>query len=148
MEPAKEFVPGMGNPKARKWKTIYPAYINSTKTLDEGRRIPKSKALENPTILEIGEICAYFKLNAEIQPDKMYPKDWMNPGRVKVELIKEDGKLANPAVKNKKDLMLKLGELIPKLKSRASGAGSKGATTQGTTETAGDGKKKKNKKRG
>lgn len=33
------------------------------------------------------------------QPMKSHPKDWENPGRVKV-LLREDGKLVNPAIKN------------------------------------------------
>jgi len=72
----------------------------------------------------------------------MYPKDWMNPGRVKVELVTEAGQQANPNVKNKKDLLKKLAELIPKLKSRVAGGGSQ--TTQGGDEAGG--KKKKNKR--
>jgi len=71
----------------------------------------------------------------------MYPKDWMSPGRVKIELVTEAGKPANPSIKNKKDLLNKMAELIPKLKSRVIG----GQSTPGE-DTTGGSKKKKNKR--
>jgi len=142
MDTTPKDVLGLSNPKVRRWKSIYPAYIDSAKTLDQGRKIAKTKGIENPTIQEIGEICQYYKLNFALEPHKMYPKDWMNPGRVKVELVTEAGQQANPNVKNKKDLLKKLCELIPKLKSRVTGGGSQ--TTQGGDEAGG--KKKKNKR--
>jgi len=41
-----------------RWICIYPSYINVKKTLQEGRRIPKSKAVDNPTDMEIGDVLA------------------------------------------------------------------------------------------
>ena len=32
---------------------VYPSYINSKSTVQEGRRIPKDKAVEDPNILEM-----------------------------------------------------------------------------------------------
>lgn len=39
-----------------RWICIYPAYINSKKTLAQGRRINKDKAVENPTHQEIRDV--------------------------------------------------------------------------------------------
>ena len=39
-----------------RWSTIFPAYLNKKKTVAEGRRIPKEKAVENPNITEIAEV--------------------------------------------------------------------------------------------
>ena len=36
---------------------------------------------------------------ADTQPNKTYPSDWQNPGRVKVQFVK-DGRFFNPIVKN------------------------------------------------
>lgn len=46
----------------KKWNIIYPIYINSKKTIAEGRRISAAKACENPTCLEIADCCNHFKI--------------------------------------------------------------------------------------
>ena len=38
-------------------------------------------------------------LKTVFEPGKMHPKDWANPGRVRV-LVKEDGKARSARVKN------------------------------------------------
>jgi signal recognition particle subunit SRP19 len=45
-----------------KWVVLYPAYLNSKKTLAEGRRISSSQGVENPTPTEILDCCNYLKL--------------------------------------------------------------------------------------
>uniref|UniRef100_A0A2K6FN05 Signal recognition particle 19 kDa protein n=1 Tax=Propithecus coquereli TaxID=379532 RepID=A0A2K6FN05_PROCO len=49
---------------------IYPAYLNNKKTIAEGRRIPISKAVENPTATEIQDVCKSVMLYAA----EMIPK--------------------------------------------------------------------------
>lgn len=51
----------------KKWVVFYPIYINSKKTLAEGRRINASKACENPTCTEIYDCCAHLKLPCAIE---------------------------------------------------------------------------------
>lgn len=51
----------------KKWIVLYPIYINSKKTVAEGRRIAVAKACENPTCVEIGDCCAYLKLPYAIE---------------------------------------------------------------------------------
>ncbi|KAE8635621.1 hypothetical protein XENTR_v10002686 [Xenopus tropicalis] len=74
---------------------IYPAYLNSKKTIAEGRRIPIEKAVQNPTCSEIADICRANKLNAVVEGDKMYTREWNRDtqfrGRVRVQLRNEDG---------------------------------------------------------
>lgn len=54
--------PASATPQApsdhKKWTVIYPVYINSRKTVQEGRRIGKTEAVENPSVNEIAEVCA------------------------------------------------------------------------------------------
>lgn len=57
----------MPNNNIKKWVVVYPVYINSKKTIAEGRRINVSKACENPTCAEIGDCCAHFKLPFAIE---------------------------------------------------------------------------------
>ena len=40
-----------------RWVCVYPAYLNSRKTVQQGRRISKSRAIENPTCPEIKDVC-------------------------------------------------------------------------------------------
>ncbi|CAE7865693.1 SRP19 [Symbiodinium sp. KB8] len=40
-----------------KWQIIYPNYINSKKTVQEGRRIGVDKACEHPRAFEMAEVC-------------------------------------------------------------------------------------------
>lgn len=42
--------------------TFYPNYINSKKTVQEGRRIIKELACEDPIADELSEVCVYLKL--------------------------------------------------------------------------------------
>uniref|UniRef100_A0A8C8YSK2 Signal recognition particle 19 kDa protein n=1 Tax=Prolemur simus TaxID=1328070 RepID=A0A8C8YSK2_PROSS len=57
---------------------IYPAYLNNKKTIVEGRRIPISKAVENPTATEIQDVCSAVGLNVFLEKNKMYSREW-NP---------------------------------------------------------------------
>ncbi|RRT37551.1 hypothetical protein B296_00053141 [Ensete ventricosum] len=88
----------------KKWKVIYPVYINSKKTVAEGRRIGVTKACENPTCIEIGDCCSYLKIPFAIELDKAYPRDFMQRGRVRVQLKREDGSLCNSEIDSSKDL--------------------------------------------
>ena len=54
-------------PNIKKWVVMYPVYINSKKTMAEGRRIGVAKACENPTCAEIGDCCSYLKLPFAIE---------------------------------------------------------------------------------
>ncbi|CAK9169275.1 unnamed protein product [Ilex paraguariensis] len=101
-------------PNIKKWIVFYPIYINSKKTIAEGRRINASKACENPTCVEIGDCCSYLKLPFAIEIDKAYPRDFMQRGRVRVLLKKEDGTLCHPAISSRKQLMLHVAELVPR----------------------------------
>ena len=54
-------------PNIKKWIVLYPVYINSKKTMAEGRRIGLSKACENPTCAEIADCCGYLKIPFAIE---------------------------------------------------------------------------------
>lgn len=54
---------------------IYPAYIDSSLSRKEGRRVPKSIAVYNPRIEEIIKAAEELGLNPIVE-DSMYPKLW------------------------------------------------------------------------
>nr|CAD1838178.1 unnamed protein product [Ananas comosus var. bracteatus] len=128
----------------KKWIIIYPVYVNSKKTIAEGRRISAANACENPTCIEISDCCAHLKLPHAIELDKAYPRDFMQRGRVRVQLKREDGTLTNPAIATRKQLMLQIAELIPKHQGRMKKQEpASSSATAGTSKSGKGGKKKK-----
>ena len=60
------------NTSTIKWKVIYPIYMNSKKTIAEGRRLPVNKGVENPTAVELYEVCKYLGLPTELEVIQYY----------------------------------------------------------------------------
>ncbi|QOR94312.1 signal recognition particle protein Srp19 [Thermosphaera chiliense] len=89
-------------------KTIlYPAYIDSTLSRSEGRRIPSSSAVPSPSIEEIYNAAAKLGLNPVVENDKAYPGRWWVKGRVVVD--KKYGKI---------DLLKKIAAEIKESRAR------------------------------
>jgi len=102
-----------------KWICIYPVYINSKKTMKEGRRLPKSQAVDNPTASEIAEVCRQLGFLVKLEGEKSYSRDFLLKGRVRVQL-KVDGNPVNALIPSRKSLMKKVAIQIPKLPQRGS----------------------------
>ena len=87
---------------------IYPAYLNN-KTIAEGRQIPISKAVESPTATEIQDVRSAVGLNAFLEKNKMYSREWNRDvqyrGRVRVQLKQEDGSLCLVQFPSRKSVM-------------------------------------------
>ncbi|CAJ1952922.1 unnamed protein product [Sphenostylis stenocarpa] len=130
-------------PNIKKWIVMYPIYINSKKTMAEGRRIVVAKACENPTCAEIGDCCSYLKLPFAIEIDKAYPRDFMQRGRVRVLLKKEDGTLYNPSISSRKQLMLRVAEMVPRHHGRTKKQETASTSTTGPSNKSGKGGKKR-----
>lgn len=81
------------------FQCLYPVYFDATRTRAEGRRVPRDLAVLNPLAREIVNACRDLRLQTLFEPEKMHPKDWANPGRVKVQL-----KDSAAGVKNKHQL--------------------------------------------
>lgn len=62
------------SPKIFRWICIYPAYLNSKKTLAEGRRLPKKYCVENPTHQEIRDVLVTTGLRVGVE-NKLYPRE-------------------------------------------------------------------------
>merc|ERR1712235_20508 len=58
------------------WNTIYPVYINSKRTRNEGRRIPVDLCCEDPTINELESV---FKLKFNYPNEKMIRENKYHP---------------------------------------------------------------------
>ncbi|ROT42487.1 signal recognition particle, SRP19 subunit [Sodiomyces alkalinus F11] len=95
---------------------LYPVYFDATRTRAEGRRVASHLAVRNPLAREIVNACAALRLPTLFEPAKSHPKDWGNPGRVKVRIPSDAAKGRSPAaaptrpVENKHHLYLLVAE--------------------------------------
>ena len=51
----------------KEWQVIYPSYINSKRTIAEGRRLPREHCCENPSLVDMKQVCEFLKLPCEIE---------------------------------------------------------------------------------
>ncbi|XP_015778299.1 PREDICTED: signal recognition particle 19 kDa protein-like [Acropora digitifera] len=88
-----------------RWIIVYPAYLNSRRTVEQGRRVPKNKAADNPTVIEIRDVCQSQGLRCEVE-NKHYPKDSAKDalckGRVRVQLKNSDSSFVNEKFQSSK----------------------------------------------
>jgi len=65
---------------------IWPAYLDSTKTIKEGRRIPRNLGVPSPKTLEIEEALEKLGLEHELVTEASYPKTpWLKTGMILVK---------------------------------------------------------------
>lgn len=60
-------------------------------------------AVQNPLAREIVDAVQLLGLDTVFEPGKLHPRDWSNPGRIRV-LVKEGGRVRNRGVKNSMSL--------------------------------------------
>lgn len=129
---------------------IYPNYIDSKKKISEGRRIPLERACESPNVGEIADSCNIgLGLRAEYEL-KFYSRDFLVPGRVRIQLFNPDGKPCNSEIPNRRVLMMKVAQLVPKHPGRsekAKAAAAKAAAVQQPASNSSKGGKKGKKGR-
>ncbi|MEM2952872.1 MAG: signal recognition particle subunit SRP19/SEC65 family protein [Candidatus Bathyarchaeia archaeon] len=64
---------------------LWPAYFDSTKARDEGRKIPKNLAVPSPKISELKEAIEKLGLEHELVLEASYPKTpWLKTGMILV----------------------------------------------------------------
>lgn len=85
--------------KIKKYQCLYPLYFDANRSRAQGRRVAKEFAVRNPLAREIVDAVQLLGLDTVFEPGKTHPKDWSNPGRVRV-LVKENGSVRNRAVQN------------------------------------------------
>ncbi|KAI0031322.1 signal recognition particle, SRP19 subunit [Vararia minispora EC-137] len=101
----------------KKWTCIYPIYIDAKQPYATGaRRVTRAKAVWHPLSKDIAEAAVRLGLAALNEAQKAHPRDWENPGRVRVQW-KKDGRLVNPAIKSKKQLLEMISFQIQCVKS-------------------------------
>lgn len=109
--------------KVRDWQVIWPAYIDHSKTREQGRCIPKSKAATAPTLREIVDALVSLGFDAVAEENKRYPRDTLEYGRVRF-LLKKEHVPVHPELHSKHAVCKSIGEIIRKHPSRARAASS------------------------
>lgn len=85
-----------------RWTCLYPIYLDAKRPYGTGqRRIERAKSLWWPLSKDIADAANRLGLGTLHEVNKSHPRDWENPGRVRVQW-KKDGKLVNPAIKSSK----------------------------------------------
>ncbi|KAK4155034.1 signal recognition particle, SRP19 subunit [Chaetomidium leptoderma] len=90
----------------KSFQCLYPVYFDATRTRAQGRRVPRTLAVANPLAIEIVQACANLRLQTVLEAGKLHPKDWANPGRVKVNLRQATPQTPQTVVNNKHHLYL------------------------------------------
>eukprot|EP00002_Diphylleia_rotans_P021186 TRINITY_DN4126_c0_g1_i1.p1 TRINITY_DN4126_c0_g1~~TRINITY_DN4126_c0_g1_i1.p1 ORF type:complete len:140 (-),score=29.13 TRINITY_DN4126_c0_g1_i1:262-681(-) len=128
------------------WVMVYPVYLNNKLSAQQGRRLPHSKCVDNPTIQELFEACrklGYGESLLKVEPMKAYSRDYTQRGRVQIRLKLENGDLTNQEIPNRKALFSSLASAIMELPTRRSQASS---SAQASGDKGKKGPAKKGKK--
>lgn len=95
-----------------KFQCIYPSYLDSTKSIKFGRRIPSHLAVPRPTLSDLSSALQLLSVRHVVQPYKGYSRDpttlWDNPGRLLVDVSQY----------NKSSLLKLMAARIPTLSTR------------------------------
>ncbi|KAJ5641840.1 Signal recognition particle SEC65 subunit [Penicillium lividum] len=96
----------------RHYQCLYPVYFDKSRSRAEGRKVGSELAVENPLARDIVDAVQMLGLKAGLEPEKLHPKDWANPGRVRVLLKDENGRLTNSQIKNKHHLFILVAQYL------------------------------------
>jgi signal recognition particle subunit SEC65 len=154
---------------------IYPVYLDGTRPMRLGRKLPKSQCCEGlPHAQALAVVVNQIPLPFILEPNKAHPRDTWVRGRLRVKLWQDrkkgtaedskdgdpDDKVPiNPNFKTRKDLLIHLGKEVQVMKekmdeanalaaaARAAEEGSDGAAGGAGGAKAADKKKKDKKKK-
>ncbi|KAJ5682989.1 Signal recognition particle SEC65 subunit [Penicillium macrosclerotiorum] len=94
------------------YQCLYPVYFDKSRSRADGRKVGSELAVENPLARDIVDAVQMLGLQAGLEPEKLHPKDWANPGRVRVLLKNENGQLVNSKIKNKHHLYILVAQYL------------------------------------
>ena len=65
---------------------VWPAYINSSISRKDGRKLSKEEAVEEPKLREITQVLRKLKIQHQVEQRKSFPSSWWeHSGRVVVK---------------------------------------------------------------
>ncbi|KAF2969472.1 hypothetical protein GQX73_g4136 [Xylaria multiplex] len=102
--------PGLQPTDIKDYQMLYPVYFDATRSRAEGRRVPSNLAVKNPLAREIANACAALRLSPVFEAHRTHPKDWANPGRVRVAL--KEARARSHPIKNKHHLYVVVAKYL------------------------------------
>ncbi|KAI8099361.1 signal recognition particle, SRP19 subunit [Halteromyces radiatus] len=94
------------------WVCVYPCYIDVDKSVNEGRKIVKEKAVKNPHAYHMAVAVQQLGLTV-VYEGKCHPRDWANPGRVRVQLKNKNNFFINNDIITRKQLFYAIAARLP-----------------------------------
>lgn len=134
------------------WLQIYPIYIDAKQPFKSGcRRIAREKSVWWPLSMDIAQAASILGLNVVHEAQAFHPRDWANPGRVRInwkEAVKQRAQ-----IKTKKQLLEVLSgiiqqrrpELVPKIKTQDMAQGSEATQVASSSKVPAPSKHKQRK---
>ncbi|GAA5965008.1 hypothetical protein JCM3765_004826 [Sporobolomyces pararoseus] len=102
------------------WDMIYPIYVDTKQPQQDGcRRVSKSVGLEWPLAEQMAKACRMIGYETVFEPLKCHPKDWANPGRIRVQMKKPDGSPTIPSITTKRILLKRICDSLRSHQPRA-----------------------------
>ncbi|KAI0555772.1 signal recognition particle, SRP19 subunit [Xylaria curta] len=102
--------PGLQPDDIKDYQMLYPIYFDATRTRAQGRRVSANLAVKNPLAREIANACAALRLSPVFEAHRTHPKDWANPGRVRIAL--KEARARNHPIKNKHHLYVVVAKYL------------------------------------
>ncbi|KAI9298778.1 signal recognition particle, SRP19 subunit [Neoconidiobolus thromboides FSU 785] len=103
--------------KFKDWTVIYPIYFDKARKFGSGgRRVNKELAIDKPNVLHLLYVTHNLGLKTTFEVLKRHPKDFDNYGRIRVNLLLDNGFYCFDDITSKKQLLLKIAELLPNAK--------------------------------
>lgn len=85
---------------------IWPIYLDSQKSLNEGRKISKEYAVSEPKIKEIVKATEKLRYKYYAEEDKAYPGEWYN----------KSGRVIITSDESKKEILINLSNTIKQMR--------------------------------
>ena len=84
--------------ETKKWRCVYVTYFDATKSIKEGRRLPKEKCVDSPNVHLLAYACELLKLKHTVERVRKHPRDYFGIGRIKVQLLDDRDYVMNTAI--------------------------------------------------
>ena len=85
---------------------IWPIYLDSEKSLNEGRKVSKEYAIKEPKIKEIVKATQKLRYKYYAEEDKAYPGEWYN----------KSGRITITSDESKKEILISLSNTIKQMR--------------------------------
>ncbi|KAI1124167.1 signal recognition particle, SRP19 subunit [Nemania abortiva] len=102
--------PGLQPGDIKDYQMLYPIYFDANRSRAEGRRVSAELAVASPLAREIANACAALRLSPVFEAHRTHPKDWANPGRVRVAL--KEARARSHPIKNKHHLYIAVAKYL------------------------------------